>query len=65
MAQVLLRGVEANLWDDGWVVEGPFLPMHLGEGQFIVMVRRKGTTMDDMYNSIVETFSEQIPMVRV
>jgi hypothetical protein len=29
------------------------------------MVRKKGTAIDDMYNSIVEVFAEQIPMVRV
>lgn len=65
MAQMLLKGAEDNLRDCGWIPEGPFLPLSLGEGQFMILVRKKGAAMDDMYNSIIETFAEHVPMVKV
>jgi hypothetical protein len=65
VARYLLKGAEDVLRNCGWIPEGPFLPLSIGEGHFVVMVRKKGTAIDDMYNSIVEVFAEQIPMVRV
>ena len=58
MGHSLIAEVDRDMDIQGWVVERPFISFYIGEGHFIVQMRRKGEPMTEMYSTIVETLHE-------
>jgi hypothetical protein len=60
MARALFTDVDKDIRKDGWIMESPFLPVHIGDGQFIMQMRPRGEVMRDTYSTIVDTFAEVV-----